>query len=121
LILCPWFFLHKSGKAVEIVGPEALVAVQPSQRLLHRFRGQPAGDHAAGLFARDEPCIRQHVEVLHDGGERHRKRLRQFADRDGVAGGKPRQQRAPRRVGERGKGAVQIALPRAAVILNHVV
>ncbi len=38
-----------------------------------------------------------------------------------VAGGKPRQQRAPRRVGERGKGVVQIALPRAVVILNHVV
>jgi hypothetical protein len=121
LFLCPWFFLHKSGKAVEIVGPEALIAVQPGKRLLHRPGGQPAGDDAAGLFARNEAGVRQHIEVLHDGGERHRKRLRQLADRNRVAGGKPRQQRASRRVGERGKSVVQIALPRAVDILNHKV
>jgi hypothetical protein len=95
------FVLHECGKAVEIVGPEALVAVQPGQRLLHRPGGQPAGDDAAGLLARDQTGVREHVEMLHDGGERHRKRLSQFADGDRVAGGKPSQQRAPRRVGER--------------------
>jgi len=115
------FFLHECGKAVEIVGPEALVAGKPGQRPLHRLGGQSAGDDPAGLFARNEASVRQHVEVLHDGGERHRKRLRQFADRDRVAPGKPRQQRPPRRIGERGKGVVQIALPRPIAILNHVV
>jgi hypothetical protein len=115
------FFLHKCGEAVEIVGPEVLVAVQPGKRLLHRLGGQPAGDDAAGLFARNQAGVRQHVEMLHDGGERHRKRLRQLADRDRGARRKPRQQRAPRRVGERGKGVVQIAFSRGVAILNHKV
>jgi hypothetical protein len=115
------FFLHECGKAVEIVGPEALVAGKPGKRRLHRLGGQPAGDDAAGLFACDQAGVRQHIEVLHDGGERHRKGLRQFADRDRVASGKPRQQRTPRRVGQRGKGVVQIALPRAIAIPNHKV
>jgi hypothetical protein len=103
----PWVFLHKSGKAIEIVGPEALVAVEPIHRLLHRPRREPARHDAAGLFARDQSGIRQHVEMLHDRGQRHCERLRQLADRKRVTVGEPREQRAPRRIGERGKGAVQ--------------
>jgi len=111
------FFLHESGKAVEAFRPEALVAIEPVHRLLHRPRGQPARHHAAGFGARDEACIREHVEMLHDRGQRHRKWLRQLADRDGVPLAKPRQQRPPRRVREGGKSAVQHLL----AILNHVV
>jgi hypothetical protein len=37
LTIGPCFFLHKGGKVIEIVGPEALVAVEPIHRLLHRF------------------------------------------------------------------------------------
>jgi len=102
-----WFLFYKSGETIEIVGPEALVAVKPVHRLLHRFRSEPARHDAAGLFARDQAGIRQHVEMLHDRRQRHRKRLRQLADRKHVAVGEPRQQCAPRRIGERGKGAVQ--------------
>jgi hypothetical protein len=113
----PFFFLHKSGKAVEIVGPEALVAVEPFHRLLHRPGGQAARHGAAGLGARDQARIRQHVEMLHDRGQRHRKRLRQFAHRDAVALAEPRHQRPPGRVCQGCKGAVQGLI----AILNHVV
>jgi len=111
------FFLHESGKAAETFRPEALIAIAPVHRLLHRRRGQPARHDAAGFGARDEACIRQHVEMLHDRRQRHRKWLRQLADRDAVPLAKPRQQRPPGRVRERGKGAVQHLL----AILNHVV
>jgi hypothetical protein len=76
----PWVFLHKGGKAVEIVGPEALVAVKPIHRLLHRFRGKPTRHDAAGLLASDQAGVRQHVEMLHDRGQRHGKRLGEFAN-----------------------------------------
>jgi hypothetical protein len=110
-------FLHKSCKTVEIVGPEALVAVQPVHRLLHRLGGQPAGDRAAGLFPRDQAGIGQDIEMFHDRGQRHRKGLRQLAHRKALAVAEPRHQRAPGGVGERGKGAVQQVFS----ILNHVV
>jgi hypothetical protein len=118
----PWVVvLHKGGKAVEIVGPEALVAVEPVHRLLHRFRGEPACDDAAGLLACDQAGIRQHIEMLHDRRQRHRERLGELADRKPVAVGKPRQQRAPRWVRQRGKGAVQELIRGLIVTLNHMV
>jgi len=117
LIWWPFFFLHKGGKAVEAFGPKALVAVQPIHRLLHRPGSQSARHDAAGFRARYQAGIRQHVEVLHDRGQRHRERLRQLADRNTVLALKPGQQCAPRRVRERGEGAVQGVI----AILNHIV
>jgi len=111
------FFLHKGGETIESAGPEALVAVQPVHRLLHWLCCQPARDRAAGLLARDQASIRQDIEMLHDRGQRHRKRPRQLAHRKLLAAFQPRQQRAPRRVRERGEGAVQGLI----VILNHTV
>jgi hypothetical protein len=55
--------------------------------------------------------------VLHDRRQRHAKRLRKRAHRKSGLIGKTRHQRPPRRIGERGKGAVKWG----AVILNHVV
>ena len=55
--------------------------------------------------------------MLHDGGERHRKRPRQFADRYRVMLAQPRQQGPARRVGQRREGAIQWLW----LILNHVV
>jgi len=92
-------FLHKSGKAVEAFGPEALVVAEPVHRLRHRLCGQPACHGAAGFRARDQARVRQHVEMLHDRGQRHRERLRQIAHRNTVLPAEPRQQRAPGRVG----------------------
>jgi hypothetical protein len=104
----PWVVvLHKGGETVEIIGPEALVAVEPIHRLLHWLRGKPARHDTAGLFARDQAGIRQHVKMLHDRGQRDRKRLGELADRKRVVTGEPREQRAPRWVSERGEGLVQ--------------
>jgi hypothetical protein len=113
----PWVVLHKGGKAVEIVGPEALVAVEPIHRVLHRFRGEPARHDAAGLFAGDEAGVQQHIEMLHDRGQGHRKGFGEFANGNRIALGKTREQRPPRRIGKRGKGAIQDFIS----ILNHVV
>jgi hypothetical protein len=79
LIWWPFIFLHESGKAVEAFGPKALVAIQPVHRLLHRPGGQSARHHTAGFRTRNQARIRQHVEMLHDRGQRHREWLRQFA------------------------------------------
>jgi hypothetical protein len=113
----PSVFLQKGGKAVEIVGPEALVAVQPIHRLLHRAGGQPARHRASDLLACDQAGIIKHIEMLDDRGKRDRKRLRQLADREALAIAEPRQQRAPRRIGKRSEGAVQGFV----LILNHTV
>jgi len=69
------------------------------------------------LGARDEARIVQHIQMLHHGGQRHRKRLRQFADRQAFIVGEPHQKRPPGGVGKRCKRAVQ----RGILILNHVV
>jgi hypothetical protein len=110
-------FLHKSGQAVEAFGPEAVVVAEPVHRLLHRPGGQPARHGAAGFRARDQAGVRQHVEMLHDRGQRHRERLRQIAHRNIVVPAEPRQQRAPGRVCQCCEGAVQ----RRILILNHMV
>jgi hypothetical protein len=111
------FFLHKRGKAVETFGPEALVAIEPVQRLRHGRSGQAARHDAPGLGACDEARVRQHVEMLHDRRQRHRKWLRQLAHRNGIARAEPRQQRPPGWVRQRGKGTVENLI----AILNHVV
>ena len=55
--------------------------------------------------------------MLHDRGQRHVEGLRELADRERVARLQPRQQRAARRVRQRGKGAVEDRV----LILNHKV
>jgi len=109
--------LHESGEPIEVIGPEALVAIEPVHRLLHRARGQPTGHGATGLGPRDQTRVRQHIEMLHDGGQRHRERLRQFANREPVTLAEPGQQRPPGRIRQRGKGAVEDF----RVKLNHAV
>ena len=55
--------------------------------------------------------------MLHDRRKRYRERPGELADRNVLALIELRQQRAARRVGKRGKGAVEGHL----LILNHVV
>jgi hypothetical protein len=90
---------------------------QPVYRLLHRPSAQPARHGAAGFAARDQAGVRQHVEMLHDRGQRHRKWLRQFAHGNAVLLAEPRQQCPPGRISECRKGAVEDRI----VILNHMV
>ena len=90
---------------------------EPVHRLLHGRSGQLAGDRAANLPAGDQAGIRQHVEVLHDGGQRDGKRPGEIADRHGLLALELGDQSAPGGVGKRGEGAVE----RGGLILNHVV
>jgi len=113
----PWFFLQKGGKAVKAFGPEARVTIEPVHGLLHRRRGEAARHRAAGLLARNQAGIRQHVEMLDDRRQRHRKRLGQLAHGDAFLLDQPRQQGAAGRIGKGGKGTVQ----RRVLILNHTV
>lgn len=92
---------------IELLSPEALVFVEPFHGVLHRPRRELARDHAAGLFAGDETRVGEHVEVFHHRRQRHRERLRQFADGDAVALRKPGEQRASCRISERVEGAVE--------------
>jgi hypothetical protein len=91
--------------------------IEPVHGLLHSGGGQLAGDGAADLAPCDQSGVRQHIEMLHDGGERHRERPRELAYRNARAAIELREQRPPRRVGESGKGAVE----RDVLILNHQV
>jgi hypothetical protein len=63
-------FLHKGCEPVEPFRPEALVTVEPVHGVLHRGGGQLAGNGAACFLPRDQTGVRQHVEMLHDGGKR---------------------------------------------------
>ena len=64
-------------------------------------------DGAALLAPADQTGIRQHVEMLHDRRQRYRERPRQFADRKPIGLPEPRDQRAPRRIGQRRKNAIE--------------
>jgi hypothetical protein len=99
------------------VRPEALVAGKPEHGFFHRVGGDPAHDRAAGLPARDEPGVREDVEMLHDSGQRHGMRSRQLRHGQFLVFAKLRDDRAPGRIGKRGEGAVEAVL----LILNHSV
>ena len=61
------------------------------------------------LLRADQPGVGEHIEMLHDRRQRHRKRLRELADRDAFLSLDLREQRPPRRIGERRKRAVERA------------
>jgi len=63
----------------------------------------------------DEPRLFEDFQVLRDGGQRHVERIREVGDA-GLAEREPREDGAPRRVGERREGAVE-----RARIVNHPV
>ena len=101
-----------------MLGPEALVAIEPLHRFLHGRGRELAGDLASGFFARDQAGIREHIEMLHDRGQRHLEWPREFTDGHAVLLVKTRQQGAPRRVGKSAEGAVQDRIL-GVLILNH--
>ena len=102
---------------VEAFGPEALIAVEPLVGFFHGLGAQPAGDGAAGFVAGHKASIRQHVEMLHHGRQRHRERLREFADGQVRTRGQTCKERTPSWVSQRGEGAVQCVFLK----LNHEV
>jgi hypothetical protein len=91
--------------------------IEPVHGLLHGFGRQLAGDRAAHLLPREKTRILEHVEMLHDRRERHRKGPGKLADRQAVARIELSDQRAPRGIGKRSESAVKSGV----LILNHVV
>ena len=83
-----------------------MIAIEPLHGVFHRGGREHAAHGASGLGPCDKPGVAQHVEMLHDGGQRHRERLGQFADRQTIVVAQPRQQRPPGGVGKRSKGAI---------------
>ena len=100
-----------------MLGPEFLVMGQPCEGVLQRRGREPAGDGASGLCARNQAGVGQDVEMLHDRRQRNVERRFQRADRKPGLAGEPQHQRAPRRVGQRRKGAIE----GGGVKVNHVV
>ena len=74
-----------------------------------------AGHGAAVLLPRDEAGVRENVEMLHHGWERHRIGARKVADGCAAARLELRKQRATRGVRKRSKGTVEDLI----FILNH--
>ena len=88
---------------------------EPVHRLLHGLCLELAGDGATRFGAHDQAGIGEHVEVLHDGGQRHREGARQFTDADSILFVETGEQRAPCRVGQRSEGAIEDG----SLIVNH--
>ena len=88
-------------------GPETLVADKPEHGVFHWRRLEPAAHGAPDFVTGHKAGVGEHVEMLHHRRQRHRERLRQFADGQAVLPSKPRQKSAPGRVGQRRKRAVE--------------
>src|SRR5687768_3443456 len=93
--------------AVEAYVPEAAVPLQPLRCVPERLAAQPRRPQLRGAGALDETGALEHAQVLRDGLDAHRERLRQLADRR-LAVGQAREDRAARRVGERGEGPAEL-------------
>jgi hypothetical protein len=109
--------LQECSEAIEPVVPEAFVAGEPLHGAFHGSGLQAASHRAAALGTLDQVGPRQHVEVLHDRGQRHRERLRQLADGLIVPLRQLLENGAPRRVCQRRKRAIEPFV----VNVNHVV
>jgi hypothetical protein len=84
---------------------------------LHRPRLQAAVHRAPGLAALDQARARQHVQVLHDRRKRDLKRRGDLGHRQLRLVRKAIDDRAPRGVGERREGKIELG----AAKLNHTV
>lgn len=104
------------SESVEPRLPEPPVGRDPGCGILHRFRLEPAPDFAPALLARNEVGVGEHRKVLGHRRQRHVKRRGERGDRASAAR-ELRENRAPRRVGERGESAIK----RTVFILNHMV
>jgi hypothetical protein len=90
---------------------------EPALGLQQRRSVEPARYDAAAFAAPDQARDLKHVEMLEHRWQRHRKRLRQGGDREFRRLAKTSQHRAPGRIGQRRKDAVQAI----GLIVNHKV
>jgi D-aminoacyl-tRNA deacylase len=73
------------AEAVEALLPAGAPLGDPALGGAHGYGLDGAGAHAPLLAGSDEAAVFEHVQVLHDGGERHGERLGQLADGGGAA------------------------------------
>jgi hypothetical protein len=109
--------LQKGCQAIEPVVPKAFVAGEPLHGAFHGSGLQATPHGAAALGALDQVGPGQHVEVLHDRGQRHRERLGQLCHRLAVLPRQLLEDGPPRRVCQRGKRTIELFV----LNVNHVV
>jgi hypothetical protein len=90
---------------------------KPALRLLQWGGIEPARDGAAALAALDQAGDFEHVKMLEHRRQRHGKRLGQHGDGEFRRLAEAGQYGAPRRIGQGGKDAVEVA----GLIVNHQV
>jgi hypothetical protein len=93
-------------ESVEGFLPERAVLRDPIGRRGEGAGIEPAVVDPSLLALLDEPGVFQNFQVLRNGGQRHVERFREIGD-SRLAEGEPREDGAPGRIRERGKGAVQ--------------
>jgi len=93
---------------VQPLGPELLVAIKPIIGFAHWFRTQSAADDAPVLFPSYQAGFGQDAEMFHHGGQRHRKRFGEFADRKIFGFAQPGEHCAARRISQRRESSIEI-------------
>src|SRR5881628_1746433 len=99
-------FLEVAVQLVEALLPVAPVILDPVGDVLERIRLEPAGPPLRLAAALDQARALEHLQVLGNGGQADVEGLGQFQYR-AFARGEPRKDRAPRGIGEGGKGAAE--------------
>src|SRR5688572_8609834 len=114
--LLPVQFLDDLVQLVETGRPELAVTLDPRRLLFEPAGTQPAGSHPPHLLGDHEARMLQHADVLLHAGQRHSERVRELGDR-GVLPREPLEHATPGRIGQCGKGRVDLL----RIILNHMV
>jgi len=107
---------EKCAEAIKLRVPELLMAVEPFHRPLQCLSLQAAVHDPAGLPPFDQSGILENAEMLHESRQRHSERPGELTRR-ALAPPKPRQDGAPRGVGQRAEYGTE----RIAFIVNHSV
>ena len=92
---------------VEAFTPESPVELEPFRRRLQPFRMKPAAPELPLALLTNEIGVLEHAQVTRNRRQRNGEGFRQLLD-GRFSRREPRNDRSPCRVGERGKGEVQI-------------
>jgi len=101
--------IQVTGKRIQLVTPESLVARHPRGGLLQRRGRELAAHDPTFLGPRDQAGILQHVQVFHETGKRHVVRGCKLADREAVAAQRLKDV-APRAIGQRSEQHVELVV-----------
>src|SRR3989449_5724861 len=112
-------FLEVAVQLVEALLPVAPVILDPVGDVLERIRLEPAGPPLRLAAALDQARALEHLEVLGHRGQADVGGLGQLQDR-GFARGETRKDRAPRGIGEGGKGGAEAIGRRVQIGTVHV-